>query len=111
MVSLGMVPQIIQSVSVEPERDKLYLTDILAKSDPYVTKTANIAPLQSVYDILRPDLYLGHEYPARLRKKGIAMARSDKASSMLGFEITGFIAGELARAANESREYQKEVRA
>ena len=111
MVSLGMVPQIIQTVSVEPERDKLYLTDILAKSDPYVTKTANIAPLQSVYDILRPDLYLGHEYAARLRKKGIAMVRSDKASSMLGFEITGFIAGELARAANESREYQKEVRA
>ena len=34
MVSLGMVPQIIQTVSVEPERDKLYLTDILAKSDP-----------------------------------------------------------------------------
>ena len=111
MVSLGMIPQIIQTVSVEPERDKLYFTDILAKSDPYVTKTANIAPLQSVYDILRPDLYLGHEYPARLRKKGIAMVRSDKASSMLGFEITGFIAGELARAANESREYQKEVRA
>ena len=111
MVNLGMIPQIIQTVSVEPERDKAYLTDILAKSDPYVTKTANIAPLQSVYDILRPNLYLGHEYAARLRKKGIAMVRSDKASSMLGFEITGFIAGELARAANESREYQKEVRA
>ncbi len=109
MVSLGMVPQLIQTVSVEPERDRAYLADILAGSDPYVTKTANIAPLQPVYDILRPDLYLGHEFAARLRKKGIAMVRSDRASSMLGFEVTVFITEELARAAAEARDYRKEV--
>ena len=109
MVNLGMIPQIIQTVSVEPERDKGYLTDILSHSDPYVTKTANIAPLQYVYDVLHPNLYLGHEYAARLRKKGIAMVHSDRASSMLGFEITDFITEELVRAAQEAKGLTGEV--
>ena len=109
MVKLGMVPQIIQTVSVEPERDQEYLTDILANADPYVTKTANIAPLQYVYDVLHPSLYLGHEYAPRLRKKGIAVVRSDAASGMLGFEITEFISRELVRASQEAKGYQKEV--
>lgn len=109
MVKLGMKPEIIQTVSVDIEKDKEYLDDILAKSDPYVTKTANIAPLQYVYDVIHPNLYLGHEFADRLRKKGIAMVRCDRASSMLGFEITEFITNELVRAADESRKLKKEI--
>ncbi len=109
MVKLGMKPEIIQTVSVDIEKDKEYLDDILAKADPYVTKTANIAPLQYVYDVIHPNLYLGHEFADRLRKKAIAMVRCDRASSMLGFEITEFITKELVRAADESRELKKEI--
>ncbi len=109
MVNLGMKPELIQTVSVEPEIDKEYLEDILANSNPYVTKTANIAPLQYVYDVIKPNLYLGHEFAARLRKKGISVVRCDNASSMLGFEVTEFITKELLRAANESRELKKEI--
>lgn len=64
-----MIPQLIQTAQIEPEQEKDYLQEILSKTNPYVTKSANIAPLQSLYDVLHPHLYLGHEYPARLRKR------------------------------------------
>lgn len=103
MVYMGMVPQVIQMSSFGA-RDREYADEIIKKADPYVTKSANIAPLQYVYDVLRPRLYLGHEYAARLRKKGIAMVRSDGASSKLGFEVTCYVIKEFIRAAREAAE-------
>lgn len=106
MVSLGMVPQIIQTsaITAADAEDK---AAILEKCDPYITKTANIAPLQYVYDELHPMLYLGHEYANRLRQKGIAMVRTDGANSLLGFEVTGFAVKALLTAARECREIRK----
>ena len=69
----------------------------------YVTKTANIAPLQYIYDVLHPMLYLGHEYAARLRAKGIALVRTDGAGNMLGYEVTTFVVRALCSAAKEAR--------
>lgn len=106
MTRLGMVPQIIQTSAIQDE-DRSDIADILAVSDPYVTKTANIAPLQYLYDVLHPMLYLGHEYANRLRAKGIAMVRSDGASSMLGFECTMFAVRSLTMAADDMREIRK----
>ena len=102
MVETGMVPQIIQ-LSRFTEEDQGDLNGILQHCDPYVTKSANIAPLQYIYDVLKPQIYLGHEYAARLRKKGIAMAHLDRATSMMGFEITDFVVDELTRAAEEAQ--------
>lgn len=104
-----MIPQLIQTAQIEPEQEKDYLQEILSKTNPYVTKSANIAPLQSLYDVLHPHLYLGHEYPARLRKKGMAVMRCDAASSMLGFEVTEFMLSQLANATEEAHQYRKEV--
>lgn len=106
MAELGMIPQIIQTSAIKDE-DRDDIAAILAVSDPYVTKTANIAPLQYIYDVLHPMLYLGHEYANRLRAKGIAMVRSDGASSMLGFECTMFAIRSLTMAADEAREIRK----
>lgn len=106
MTELGMTPQIIQTAAIKDE-DRDDIAAILAVSDPYVTKTANIAPLQYIYDVLHPMLYLGHEYANRLRAKGIAMVRSDGASSMLGFECTMFAVRALTMAADEAREIRK----
>lgn len=106
---IGMIPQLIQTAQIEPEQEKDYLQEILSKTNPYVTKSANIAPLQSLYDVLHPHLYLGHEYPARLRKKGMAVVRCDAASSMLGFEVTEFMLSQLANATEEAHQYRKEV--
>ena len=109
LCKIGMIPQLIQTAQIEPEQEKDYLQEILSKTNPYVTKSANIAPLQSLYDVLHPHLYLGHEYPARLRKKGMAVVRCDAASSMLGFEVTEFMLSQLANATEEAHQYQKEV--
>lgn len=106
MAQLGMIPQIIQTSAIKDE-DRDDIAAILAVSDPYVTKTANIAPLQYIYDVLHPMLYLGHEYANRLRAKGIAMVRSDGASSMLGFECTMFAIRSLTMAADEAGEIRK----
>lgn len=106
MTSLGMVPQILQIAAIQPE-DREDIAAILAVSDPYITKTANIAPLQYIYDELHPMLYLGHEYANRLRAKGIAMVRSDRANSMLGFECTVAAVNSLTLAADEMREIRK----
>jgi Nitrogenase molybdenum-iron protein, alpha and beta chains len=106
MIEMGMIPQLIQTAELPTTEDR-NLNYILENSDPYVTKTANIAPLQYVYDELKPNLYLGHEYAMRLKAKGIALVRSDKASSMLGFEITEFILTELLRAGEEAKELER----
>ena len=79
--------------------------------DPYVTKTANIAPLQYVYDVLRPNLYLGHEYATRLRKKGIEIVHGDIMSPMLGLEVTLAGVSELIRASDAARQLREERKA
>lgn len=109
MVEAGMIPQIIQLSAYDEAVDRPGAQKILKKVDPYVAKSANIAPMQSIYDVLKPNLYLGHEYAQRLRKKGIAMVRSDQASGMLGFEVTLYIIDELLRAAQECEGIRQEL--
>ena len=106
MVRLGMVPQLIQLNEIK-ENEVVFCRQILTCYDPYVTKTANIAALQTVYDLLKPNLYLGHEFAARLRAKGIALVHGDGISSMLGFEVTMAVVQELIRASNEARELRQ----
>lgn len=91
--SLGMVPQVIQT-NRYAETDAPYAREILQYTDPYVCKAANIAPLQYVYDVLSPYLYLGHEFGNRLRQKGIAIDYSD-GEWLHGFEVTGYLLQQL----------------
>ncbi len=108
MTDIGMKPLLIQFSRLS-EEDNLYKNIILEKNNPYVTKTANIAPLQHVYDELKPLLYLGHEYPDRLRKKGMAIVRTDRANSMLGFETTEFFIEQLLISIKEALDYRNEI--
>ncbi len=108
MAQEGMIPQVIQLSSFDEETDGPAAEKIGRLADPYAAKSANIAPMQYIYDVLHPNLYLGHEFAARLRKKKIAMVHSDKASGMLGFEVTSYILTELTRAAREAKEMEKE---
>lgn len=102
MVSLGMIPQIIQTNEIN-EEDKEYIDYILTKYDPYVTKTANIAPLQFVYDEIHPNLYLGHEFAMRLRQKGIALVSGNDIQNMLGFEVAIGTLKDLVNASKEAK--------
>lgn len=108
LASLGMVPQVIQSNHFT-EEDLEYKEQILQYHDPLLCKAANIAPLQYVYDELHPYLYLGHEFGARLRKKGIAILHSDQAGNMLGFEVTEYLLAQLQEAVQNAKVYRKEA--
>ena len=105
---LAMVPQLIQSNKLREE----HFTDIesiLATTDPYVCKAANIAPLQYVYDVLHPWIYIGHEFGERLRRKGIAQLHSDPAGKMLGFECNTFLLKILKQAVADAKKFREEA--
>lgn len=108
LCKIGMKPLLMQ-VSEMSEKEITIKEDICKLADPYVTQSANIASLQPVYDILKPDLYLGHEYSDRLMKKGIAVVSADMLGSMLGFEVTEYMLSSLVTAKNNAKEYQKQL--
>ncbi len=108
MAGLGMRPLLIQCHGIS-EEDAGDVQRILSVSDPYVTQVANIAPLQYIYDELKPMLYLGHEYAMRLRKKGMAIVHTDAGGGMLGFEVTPYFTAQLLEAKKEADEIRTEV--
>jgi len=103
MATLGMQPQLIQCHGIA-DADSEDVERIKAAADPYITQVANIAPLQYIYDELKPKLYLGHEYAERLRKKGIAIVHTDAGGGMLGFEVATYFAQQLIGATKEAAE-------
>ena len=105
---LGLVPQLIQSNKLRQEHFE-DIKGILATTDPYVCKAANIAPLQYVYDVLHPWIYIGHEFGERLRRKGIAQLHSDPAGKMLGFECNTFLLKILQQAVADAKVFRKEA--
>ena len=105
---LGLVPQLIQSNKLREEHFE-DIKDILGTTDPYVCKAANIAPLQYVYDVLHPWIYIGHEFGERLRRKGIVQLHSDPAGKMLGFECNTFLLKILQQAVADAKVFRKEA--
>lgn len=105
---LGLVPQLIQSNKLREEHFE-DIESILATTDPYVCKAANIAPLQYVYDVLHPWIYIGHEFGERLRRKGIAQLHSDPAGKMLGLECNTFLLKILQQAVADAKVFRKEA--
>ena len=105
---LGLVPQLIQSNKLRQEHFE-DIKGIQATTDPYVCKAANIAPLQYVYDVLHPWIYIGHEFGERLRRKGIAQLHSDPAGKMLGFECNTFLLKILQQAVADAKVFRKEA--
>ena len=108
LCSLGLIPQLIQSNHLrEDEFDDI--KKILACTDPYICKAANIAPLQYVYDVLHPWFYMGHEFGERLRRKGIALLHSDPAGKMLGFECNSFMLQAVLHAVSDAKKFREEA--
>ncbi len=109
MVKLGMKPLLIQMARIL-DRDLVWKDELLKLANPFVTKSANITPLQYIYDELQPNLYLGHEYAARLQAKGIALVHTDMANSMLGFDAAEFIVNALVNGAKQSIEFRANMK-
>jgi len=59
---------------------------------------ANIAPLQAVYRALRPNFYIGHENPERLREFGVTQVAFDAAAAKLGFAVPLTVLRTMLRA-------------
>ncbi len=84
---LGMEPLLIQARDLY-QNDDTYMRELLSQGhDPYVSRIANIAPLQALYSELKPNIYIGHENPQRLMELGIVQVAVDAAAAKLGFEV------------------------
>ena len=54
MAQEGMIPQVIQLSSFDEETDGPAAEKIGRLADPYAAKSANIAPMQYIYDVPAP---------------------------------------------------------
>ena len=98
LASLGMEPLLIQARDLYAN-DEVYIKEIVsAGHDPYVARVANIAPLQAVYRALRPNFYIGHENPERLREFGVTQVAFDAAAAKLGFAVPLTVLRTMLRA-------------
>lgn len=101
MCSLGMVPTLLQISSLTAE-DETHKANIEAKFDPYVSTSANIAPIGAICEVLDPHLYLGHAFVQKLREQNVVVVSVDRANSLLGYEATSFIMNALVNSAKDS---------
>ena len=87
LCSLGMEPLFLQ-IREYYEEEREDMDRILARGfDPYIAQIANIAPMQEVYDLLRPAVYVGHENPMSLHRRGIVQITADEVVSKIGYEV------------------------
>ncbi|GMG96495.1 nitrogenase component 1 [Tepidimicrobium xylanilyticum] len=87
LCDLGMEPILIQ-VRELYENDHIYMREIKSYGyDPFVSRIANIAPMQYIYDECSPNFYLGHENPVNLAKRDIVQVTLDEVTKKLGYEI------------------------
>lgn len=84
---LGFEIQVIKLRTIfEPDFEflnKLKETGI----NPYVCKSANMNFMDEIYEHIKPDIVVGHDYPDRLEKYNIRMVLLNNASEELGFSI------------------------
>ncbi len=110
LARLEMTPLLIQLRELYPGAEVDGAALLAAGHDPYVTRVANIAPLQSLYGQLRPNFYLGHESPERLAGHGIRQVVLDRLAARTGFEVTVNLMRQIGAAAQHNATPGKETR-
>lgn len=108
LTTQGMVPQVIQTNRFS-DNDEFNARSLQVFIDPYLCKSANIAPMRYIYQELKPYLYFGHEYPDQLRKLGIAIVHLDAASNLLGFEASSYLLKQIVAAVQQAETFRKEA--
>lgn len=87
LCELGLEPLLIQVRDLY-ENDPIYMEEITNSGyNPYISRIANIAPMQYIYDQCKPNFYIGHENPMNLAKRNIIQITLDEATKKLGYEI------------------------
>lgn len=87
LCDLGLEPILLQIRELY-ENDPIYMEEIKAHNyNPYISRIANIAPMQYIYDECKPNFYLGHENPMNLAKRNIIQVTLDEVTKKLGYEV------------------------
>lgn len=87
LCDLGLEPVLVQIRDLY-ENDSTYIEEIKTHNyNPYVSRIANIAPMQYIYEQCKPNFYFGHENPMNLAKRNIIQVTLDEATKKLGYEI------------------------
>lgn len=100
--SLGMIPQLLQ-ISDLDEDSISFREELLQHCDPYVTRSANMIAIRTLYPELRPDFNIGAGTADALRKNGIVTVRMRNPYNTLGFEVCGMVLDAFLMAEKESR--------
>lgn len=99
---LGMIPQLLQ-ISDLDEDSSIFREELLRYCDPYVTRSANMIAIRTLYPELRPDFNIGAGASDDLRKNGVATIRMRNPYNTLGFEVCGMVLDAFLMAERESR--------
>ncbi|MBU5425377.1 nitrogenase component 1 [Tissierella pigra] len=87
LCDLGLEPILVQVRDLY-ENDSIYMEEIKSHGyDPYISRIANIAPMQYIYEECKPSFYFGHENPMNLAKRNIIQVTLDEVTKKLGYEI------------------------
>ena len=97
LTSLGMEPLLLQ-ISDLTAQDEQWRKEILTHCDPYVTRAANIGPLQYLYPVLKPQFNIGAGNAKEMKKSGTQMIRMMQAYNVLGFEVNEMVVNAFVQA-------------
>ncbi|WP_051569388.1 nitrogenase component 1 [Alkaliphilus transvaalensis] len=107
LCEMGMIPKLIMARDLYINDDQ-YMKEINELGfDPYVTRIANIAPLQQIYGELKPNIYVGHENPRNLMERGIMQVTLDMVAKKLGFEVPMTVMKIISAAMNNFESMNK----
>ena len=97
LTSIGMEPLLLQ-ISDLTAQDEQWRKEILTHCDPYVTRAANIGPLQYLYPVLKPQFNIGAGNAKEMKKSGTQMIRMMQAYNVLGFEVNEMVVNAFVQA-------------
>ena len=97
LLDLGLKPLLIQVSDIPNKKDR-FLKEVLDKSNPYITRSANIGPLRYLYNILTPDFNIGVGNSMILKKNKIAPVSLTNSYNILGFEVNTMILNSLIKS-------------
>ncbi|TCK92816.1 nitrogenase molybdenum-cofactor synthesis protein NifE [Natranaerovirga hydrolytica] len=111
LCELGLKPELIQ-VRELYDNDDLFMEEIKShRYNPYITKIANIAPMEKVYDELKPNLYIGHENPMNLMKRNIVQITLDDVTKKIGYEVPIYALKKILLSYRQQDEMKKKMMA
>ncbi len=107
LCELGLKPLLLRFSELD-EKDFKNINEITKQYDPYVTRIANKAGMNHVYDTLKPDISFGGGFPDALQERKIAPLRFMNSSDMYGFQFCELFFDSLEKAKIEVESYRSE---